>query len=156
LQGTAQGMSALNFTGCIAQRTRLFAVTRMCALVGAVIVGPAALTSTSAMVALDNLVVCPDIAIFAFSQASVATREDLSISGAALEILRHHVHTARSFDRMLAPRDILFDLVIAADLREVLCLVTFQACSHVATQKGNIGDSDVTHLFAFLATWLWT
>ena len=122
---------------------------------GAVVVGPAALTLTGTMVALDDLV-CPNIAIFALPQAGMATWENLSTGGAALEIARRHVHTARDFDRVLAPGDISFDLFIAPDLREVLCVVTFQACPHVAAQEGNIGNFDVTHLLAFLATWPWT
>lgn len=107
------------------------------------------------MVALDDLPVNPKVAIFAFRRTSVAARENLSTSGAALEILRCHVYVARGFDRMLAPRNVSFDLFLAAHYLEIPRLVAFQAYTYMAAQEGNIGHFDVTHLLAFFAAWPW-
>lgn len=57
---------------------------------------------------------------------------------------------------MLAPRNVSFDLFLAVHYREILCLVTFQACAYMAAQEGNIGHFDMAHLFAFFAAWSWT
>ena len=124
--------------------------------VGAVVVRPATLTLACTMVALDDLPVNPNIAIFAFPQTSMAARENLSTSGTALEILRCHVYVARGFDRMLAPRNVSFDLFLAAHYLEIPRLVTFQACAYMAAQEDNIGHFDLAHLFAFFAAWPWT
>ena len=100
---------------------------------GAVVVRPATLNLTCTMVALDDLSVSPDIAILAFPQTSVATWESLSTSGLALEILRCNVYVALSFDCMLAPRYVLFDMFLATHYRQVSGLVTSQACAYMST-----------------------
>ena len=123
------------------------------ASMGAIIVKPAALTLTSTMVALDDLLISPDIAIFALPQASVSTRKNLSTGGVALEILRRHVHRAGNGNRVLASWNISFYLFFAADLREILYLVTLQARPHMAAQEGNIKEFHLTLLLTFLATW---
>ena len=119
---------------------------------GAVVVEPAALTLTSTMVALDYLVVSPDIVDFALPQASMSTRKSISTDGAAFKILRRYVHTAGNFDHVVTSRDISFDLFFAADFRKILYLVALQAHPHVATQEGNIIEFDLIPLLTLLAT----
>ena len=63
-------------------------------LIGAAVVRPATLILICTMVALNDLPVNPNIAIFAFPQTSVAAKENLFTSDTALEILRCHVYVA--------------------------------------------------------------
>ena len=69
--------------------------------IGIIIIRPAILTSTSSIVALDGLVINPNIIIFALPQASIFIRKSLSINSAALEILRRYVYIVGNVNRML-------------------------------------------------------